>query len=195
VSALQSFFIRAKHWQVFALFALCWSAVIGLMIRSVVAGPEKLFENLLPSFALLEVAAILLAIWIWSIGEMLTLVVPGPLRLKVGRFRFAVAFTPFYLPVFATFFIGMNLRLSVRLVLVSYACVFLLHFIAIFCQVYSWYFISKSLALAERLRRVTFLDYQAYLLSLWFLPVGIWFIQPRINRLYGRAFTEQQRST
>jgi hypothetical protein len=40
--------------------------------------------------------------------------------------------------------------------------------------------------LAERLRPVRFSDYQAALLGLWFFPVGIWFIQPRINRLYAK---------
>jgi hypothetical protein len=192
VSAIQSIFVRAKHWQIFLLFAICWCAVIGAMLRSILLAPADPFGKLLLSFAAMEAFAVAFAAWLWSIGEMLDSVVPSPLNIRISLFRLAVTFPPLYMPVFAAFFVGMNAHLSVGLIVASYAVVFLLNSLALFCQVYSWYFVSKCLALAERSRHVTFSDYQGYVLGLWVFPVGVWFIQPRINRLYPRRFTEDK---
>jgi hypothetical protein len=145
------------------------------------------FRSLLPFFVAIEVSAVILAAWLWSIGEMLGSATPSALRMNVSFFRFAVALLPIYFPIFAVFFAGLNMRLSASLVLASSAVIVLLHFWAMFCQIYSWYFVSKSLVLAERLRPVRFSEYQAPLLGLWLFPVGIWFIQPRINRLYANT--------
>jgi len=194
VRAIQSIFVRAKHWQIFLVFAICWCVVIGAMLRSMLLATEDPFGKQLPSFAVMEAFAIAFAAWLLSIGEMLDSAVPSPLKIRIGLFRFAVTFPPLYLPVFATFFIGINARLSVGLIVASYAVVFFLSVFAMFCQVYSWYFVSKCLALAERSRQVTFSEYQAYILGLWFFPVGIWFIQPRINRLYTSQFTEDKQA-
>ncbi len=51
-------------------------------------------------------------------------------------------------------------------------------------HVYDLYFVSKSLALAETSRPVSFYDYAGPFFLIWFFPIGIWFTQPRVNRLY-----------
>ncbi len=56
-----------------------------------------------------------------------------------------------------------------------------------FCQFYSLYFVSKTQALAENARPVSLADYIGYFVGLWIFPVGVWIIQPRINRLYTNA--------
>jgi hypothetical protein len=59
-----------------------------------------------------------------------------------------------------------------------------LHFFAMFCLFYDLYFVSKNLVMVETGKRVTFYDYAGPFFLIWFFPIGIWFIQPRINRLY-----------
>jgi len=49
---------------------------------------------------------------------------------------------------------------------------------------YCLYFISKSLKAVELQRDVTFNDYAGEFFLIWFFPIGIWFIQPRINKLF-----------
>src|SRR5262249_22613374 len=44
--------------------------------------------------------------------------------------------------------------------------------------------ISKSLVLAETTKPASFYDYAGPFFLLWFFPLGVWFTQPRINRLY-----------
>jgi hypothetical protein len=52
------------------------------------------------------------------------------------------------------------------------------------CNFYVLYFVSKSLVLAERSKPASFYDYAVPFLMILFFPIGIWMIQPRVNRLY-----------
>jgi uncharacterized RDD family membrane protein YckC len=55
-----------------------------------------------------------------------------------------------------------------------------------FCMFYDVYFVSKNLVLAETSKSASFYDYARPFFLIWFFPVGVWFIQPRINRLHGQ---------
>src|SRR6266496_5324966 len=59
-----------------------------------------------------------------------------------------------------------------------------LHVFAMVCMFYLLYFVSKSLVLAETSKPASFYDYAGPFFLLWFFPVGIWIVQPRVNRLY-----------
>jgi len=37
----------------------------------------------------------------------------------------------------------------------------------------------------ERRQPVTFFDYSGPFFLFWFFPIGVWFIQPRVNKLLG----------
>jgi hypothetical protein len=49
---------------------------------------------------------------------------------------------------------------------------------------YSIYFVAKALKSVERQSPTRFNDSRREFLLLWFFPVGIWLIQPRVNRLF-----------
>jgi len=187
MNAIRDFFLRAKHWQIFLLFLACFCLGTGTLLRAILGVPADPFGKLLPFFVALEVAAVFFATWLSSLGQMLRSVVPLPLRMRGRFFRFAVTFPPVYFPIFTMFYLGLNARLSPSLIFASVLIIFPLHFFTMFCQLYSWYFVSKCLALAERLRPVSVLDYLADILCIWFFPAGVWFIQPRVNRLYDRV--------
>ena len=55
---------------------------------------------------------------------------------------------------------------------------------ALFCWAYAYYFVSKSLVAVEKGRAVTRKDYEPTILLLLVGFLGVWVIQPRINRLY-----------
>jgi uncharacterized RDD family membrane protein YckC len=44
--------------------------------------------------------------------------------------------------------------------------------------------VSKNLVLAETSKPASFYDYAGPFFLIWFFPIGVWFTQPRINRLY-----------
>ena len=61
--------------------------------------------------------------------------------------------------------------------------IFSLHLYAMFGLFYGIYFISRALSIAEdKGSKVD--DYIGYFFLLWFFPIGIWFIQPKINILH-----------
>jgi len=53
-----------------------------------------------------------------------------------------------------------------------------------FCIFYSLYFIAKELKSVELQKPVTFSDFAGEFFLLWFFPIGIWIIQPRINKIF-----------
>ena len=71
-----------------------------------------------------------------------------------------------------------------RLTFAGAFLVFLFSIFGFLSMLFNLHFVSKSLALAEMQRPLSFYDYAGPFFLLWFFPIGIWFIQPRINRLY-----------
>jgi len=57
-------------------------------------------------------------------------------------------------------------------------------FFLLFCMFYCLYFNAKALKAAEWQRPVTFSDFAGEFFMIWFFPVGIWILQPRINKLF-----------
>ena len=107
--------------------------------------------------------------------------------MKQTLFRVSLSFVPFYLLVFGIFFQSTTHARNPALILISFAVILPLHFFAVFSQIYSWYFVSKSVALAENQRPVSFADYAGYFFAIWIFPIGVWIIQPRVNQLYANA--------
>jgi len=58
------------------------------------------------------------------------------------------------------------------------------HLFAVFCMFCNLYFVAEGLVIAETDERASFFDCLGPFLLLWFAIIGVWFIQPRINRLY-----------
>ena len=58
-----------------------------------------------------------------------------------------------------------------------------LHLFAMFCIFYSLYFVSKTFKTVELQREVKFGDFAVEFFMIWFYPVGIWIVQPKINKM------------
>jgi hypothetical protein len=55
------------------------------------------------------------------------------------------------------------------------------------------YFTAKTITSVEMKKETHFSDYIGDFFLIWFFPVGIWFLQPRINRLLEEQnFTEYE---
>ena len=179
--AITSFFLRAKHWQIFApLFGLYTTRMaIGMAsFPTVPSSPDALgLAGFL--FGTVMVAAMLcILIWFWSLGSFLSSIVRPVLRLNSAFFRFAVIYPCLYMFAFIPFFLDPRPSATWVAIIVPF------HFFAMLCMFYNLYFVSKNLALAETGRAASFYDYAGPFFLIWFFPLGIWVIQPRINRLY-----------
>lgn len=123
--------------------------------------------------------------WLWSIGSFLWSIAPSGFRGNTGLFRGALGYTAIEVLLFmAVFSLVASVKDPPLAAVWALVIIFPLHFFAMFCLVYACFFIAKHLVLAETGRPVQFSDYIGPLLLMWFHLIGIWIIQPRVNRLY-----------
>ena len=180
MNSISDFFLRAKHWLLFVLtFGLMMAAQIAVMvfIAAGPASPEELFDKLtFVIFLVTLLSCFPLYSWLWVLGSFLSNLQRPDLRLSARFFQFAIIFPLPYIYLF--FLVFQSKRPEMFLV------IFPLHLFAMFCIFYVMYFVAKNLAQLENARRATFSDYAGYFFLIWFYPVGVWIIQPKINRLY-----------
>lgn len=181
-------FLTMKHWQLFVLFIGLPLFLEILMIVLVVATADtRILFYVFPVMMILCVGS--LFGWLYSLGTSLYKRLPENAAMSLTRFKIF-----FFIPV------GYILSLLVfmfwayknaALVGQPHAWIFLLifplHLFAMFCIFYCLYFIAKALKAVEWQRPVTFSDYVGEFFLLWFHFVGVWFIQPRINKLFDPA--------
>jgi hypothetical protein len=124
--------------------------------------------------------------WFWALAHRLHAELPVNHGMQLYRLRLAVLVPVIYFS--ALFLIGSlmvfppltNFGFDVLTPINmagGFAC-------SIFCIFYSIYFCSKSLKMVELNRFISFSDYIGDFFLMCFFPVGIWFIQPRINSIF-----------
>ncbi len=175
MGTIQSFFVQAKHWQVFTVIFGLFCCTNVVLLLPALNGRNK------GGLSTAGVIAVLVfygcfAMWYWSMASFVQSSVKAILRPSLRFYRFAISYPLVYLLLFNLFFE----KLTPAVILV----IFPFHLLALFCLFYTPGFITKNLAAAETEQAVRFRDYAGALFLLWFFPIGIWFIQPRINRLY-----------
>jgi len=182
-----NFFLRAKHWQIFVLIWGTYLAGELLIARLLptrwtiqVGNPLKvglLTDAVMLPFLLCSVA------WLWSLGLFLFSIAKGKLKLNIRLFKFAVIFSTCWFAMASPLLIlSRNLTAKVFL--------FPTHLLAVSLMLYAFCFVSKGLVAAEKGETVVLSDYAPSLFLFLASVIGIWFIQPRINRLYAREAPE-----
>lgn len=182
MSPSSAFFLRAKHWQIFLLVAgpylLGTVAMFAAPIQSEttsVRNPQNIFMTMM------FLCMVFCLCWFWSMGSFFNSATSPQLRLKSAFFRFAIFYPPLYMLVFI-FYLAQPAAAGR-----SFSLLLPFHFLAVFCMFYDLYFVSKTLVMAEMGKPTSFYDYAGPLFLLWFFPLGIWFTQPRVNRLYAKG--------
>jgi hypothetical protein len=179
VKSIERFFLRARHWQLFLFLALI--VVVGEIVTvwamlSKDSSPTLAAVAGIANGAALGLSSLGLLGWIWSVGNFCNLLLPLGLQSPDRFFRFASVFPNIYVFVAGSYFLNPDLA-YLPLVLP-------IHFFAVFCIFYDLIFAAKHLAMAETGKRVTFYEYAAPFFLMWFFPIGVWFVQPRVNRLH-----------
>ena len=52
-----------------------------------------------------------------------------------------------------------------------------------FSMFYYLYFVAKTIKIAELQKKLEFVNFASEFFLIWFYPIGIWFIQPKINKI------------
>jgi len=139
--------------------------------------PEELFKKLTVIIFLETLVSMLpWFAWIWATGSFLSSLQQASLSTNLKIFRLSLVFPLPYICLFFLVFQSSHPE--------WFIVIFPLHLAAMSCIIYLMYFVSKNLSQVEIGRSATFSDCAGYFFLIWFYPIGIWIIQPKINRLY-----------
>ncbi len=115
----------------------------------------------------------LLGLWILLMGLATRNHNPLELRFSSSFFVFRILFFTIYIIIASSFF-GYDIpKLAIPFHII--ATIFIFSCLAT-C--------AKTILIAETHKEKSFIDSLGLFLLLWFFPIGIWFVQPRLNALY-----------
>ncbi|WP_125424241.1 hypothetical protein [Hymenobacter rigui] len=125
--------------------------------------------------------------WLWALGAYLTRLLPAGTVASVRWLHTALTIPGLYILLilavlprgFST--TGSSFQPAWALAIVP------LHLLSMACIFYSLYYVARALRSVELQRQAQFSECVGEFFLLWFYPVGIWFIQPRINQLADRT--------
>lgn len=195
-------FLRAKHWQLFALvvgipfafqiFFMSW--LFTSISMDAPPDPARIFRYFWAFPLMMALFSAVILGWHWSVATGLQRFIPAGIRMKTNRFKIF-----FFIPL---------VYMGAILVLVSFVfhsissgmlssgdgteilpfvqffpLIIPLHLFSLFCMVYNLYFIAKTFKTAELQREVQFSDFAGEFFLIWFYFVGVWIIQPKINKM------------
>lgn len=180
---ISNLFLGARHWQIFLLlFGLYFAGAVlesGGMEPGTVRSLKDIGPYGISGMILTALSMVCFLGWLWSIGLFLNASVHPLLRSKSGLLTFAFAYPGIFI---ACAVLSLNFFMNSSLWWTAVMLPLIL--VTIFCVFYAIYFASKYLVLAEAVRPSPFYDYAGAIVLLACYPVGIWIVQPRINRLY-----------
>lgn len=178
-------FLTLKHWQLFGLLV-----GIPMIFQFVIMGSVFASRNPTIMFAVFPVMMILfIGIffgWFYALGTNLHKKLPETVTMNLTKFKIFLFIPVVYMLILSVFMFGMFSIISTGaepnplfLVLIVP-----LHLFSMFCIFYCLYFIAKALKAVELQKTVKFSDYVGEFFLIWYFPVGIWIIQPRVNKLF-----------
>lgn len=182
LNAISDFFLRAKHWQIFALlFVVPTFAEFSAMVSF--PGRMRTWHDLGTS-GFIFIGSMLVYVlgflaWYGSMGIFFSSLAKPELKMDARFFYFSLIYPVIYLPVFFALAF-LETGISARVILP-------LHIVCMICMFYLLYFVARSFGLVEHGRNVSFSEYAGPFFLLWFYPIGIWVIQPRVNKLKSEA--------
>lgn len=181
--------LKAKHWQIF--FLTCGIPFIFqiFITQSMISGfgnnENSGSEFILTYRVFFPIMMILFMAtffgWFWSIAIGLQKVIPDDLKLKVSRFKIFMVTPIVYMLFFLSFFISPFVPGGINPI--AFSVIIPLHLFSMFCIFYCMYFVAKTFKTAELLRKVSFGDFAGEFFMIWFFPIGIWVIQPKVNKM------------
>jgi hypothetical protein len=179
--------LTIKHWQLFMLLL-----GIPLVFEFSMVGLVILNKNLKVIFIGLPIMMIICIgfffSWFYALGTNLHRRLPENAKMNLTVFKIFL-FVPaaYFLFLLIVISILNQTNFTATPNLIIFVIVFFMHLASMFCIFYCLYFIAKAFKSVESQKPVSFGDYIGEFLLFWLYPVGIWILQPRINKLFDPA--------
>jgi len=180
MNRLRHFFLHTNRWQMCLLFffvSFVGQLAAPIAIISAAPSPAGIGGAQVLAIELLEIIPVMVFLsWLWFVGSFLRSAVLPSLRPSETFFRVAIIYPLVFVLAAAAFIVTKS---SWPLAAMMPTGIF-----AFFCIFYDVNFVTKTLFLAETGEPPMMGDSSLTFLQVFFFPVGAWFIQPRVNRLY-----------
>ena len=170
------------HWRVFLYTMAVPLAffVFGLfeLITDFSLGNFSVLRDDIYSVILLALVNLLLAAWKWTVGHALFQRLPAGMAMNLSLFQASILIPVVYDWVHVGMIaLGVN-QFEAMDVFASLNCV-----VALF-TLYTFHFMAKALIAVELNRPAPIRQYLGTFFLFLFLFIGIWLLQPRINRIF-----------
>lgn len=178
--------LKLKHWQLFMLtFGVMFVFQIFMMTSMMSGKPSSWIFMLMP--VIMVFYMILFFGWFYTVGTNLHKKLPASAPMNLKRFKIFLSIPVIYISIICIGMFGIFSSLSVfngRPNPAIFALIVPIHLFSMFCIFYCLYFNAKALKSVEMQAPATFSDYAGEFFLIWFFPIGVWFIQPRINKMF-----------
>ncbi len=178
-------FLKAKSWQIFMVtIGLPIILEIIAITFMIIRGNPTVILKIMPIMMIFFLGGFFG--WLWAVAINLQEKLTAELKLSVIRFKTFLLIPIIY---FVIFFVFIDLAMSgtiengTGLNPAIFVLIIPFHLFAMFCIFYCLYFVSKVFKTVELQRKVTFSDFAGEFFMIWFLIIGIWIIQPKINKM------------
>ena len=191
-------FLNAKHWQLFSLiFGIPLIFQIVMMLIMFASMSSEASTNPTEIFNMFKFYPIIIIMymgvyfgWFWSIAIGLQKKVPKNISMKTKKFKLF-----FFLPVIYIFCISLFISVTFSgimegeikpnngLISAMIGIILPFHLLSMFGIFYTLYFTAKTLKTVELQKEVGFGDFIGEFFMLWFYFIGIWILQPKINKI------------
>jgi hypothetical protein len=196
--------LASKHWQLFLLSFFLPMAfhffMMARMITSVIGAtkqkpqmldPTVLFQDMLYTFPILIILSFgTLFAWYWSVVVGLYSKASEFMKVNIIFFKVCFFFPICYafcffgvINYFITTFTGQAVSSEPSFNPIYFLILFPLHMFSMFCLFYIIFQVSKIFRAVELEKEVSFNDFAGEFFLIMFFPLGVWIIQPRINKL------------
>ena len=198
------FFLKSKHWQLFIVvvgiplvmeivaFALMFAKMFSFILSNTQPDPIAMMSSMWSIIPLIMVVSIIIFfLWFYTLGVNLHRKLPSSVKMDINLFRVFISYPVVYMLVFC--FVMRYMVLHVMQTADNHSPIFFpasflfvipFHLFSIFCVFYCIYFVSKSLKSVALQREALAGDYIVDFILFWFFIVGIWFLQPTINKIF-----------
>jgi hypothetical protein len=179
-------FLKAKHWQIFLLtFGIPFVFQILIIPFTIIFDDPMIVMKIMPIVMIIFLLVFLG--WFYSIAIGLQKLIPEEIRLNITKFKIFL-FIPLVYIAILSLKMGLGFESIINETSDESIGLFMgiivpLHLFSMFCLFYCLYFVAKTFKTSETQKKVTFSDFAGEFFLIWFFPIGIWIVQPKINQM------------
>lgn len=172
MNPIASFYLGAKHWQLVLLsLALTLLQVFALLSDATLVGNPTITKTVCSALNMLFLLG-----WMWAAGAFLNSWLEGtPLERDIAPFYISLIL-PFALVLLADAYGAQSETpptWTLAVTVIAFGCLF-----------FNISFVADLLRRVEKHQAGGFGGMAWNFFAIWFFVIGIWWIQPRINKLY-----------